>query len=160
MATQKAISGNPQKNDGATFFNSNSVEYNDLRFNERGESQDRLLPISGYTQKAISAGDFANNSEGVTLGYTNLIAGQATSVARITSTKVKVKSGFRGYERIDVDAINALTGEVTYGANNGVRVLPSGLDGTTGIDADHTISVVPGELVYANGSLVPVQAEY
>lgn len=160
MATQKVIDGNPQKNNGATFFHSNSTEYNDLRFSERGNGKLPLSPVSGYTQAAISGGTFANNSQGIFRGYTSEIAGQASSVARFTDKKVDVVRGFRQYERLDVESINALTGVVTYGENNGDIVLASGIDGTTGVNADHAISVLPGELVYQKGSINPVQADY
>ena len=160
MATQKAIDGNEQKNDGATFFHSNSVQYNDLRFSERGNGSVPLSPVSGVTQAAIEAGVYANNSEGIFRGYTSEIAGVSSSVPRFTDKKVDVVRGFRQYQRIDVESINALTGAVTYGENNGVSVLASGIDGTTGVDADHTISVLPGELVFQKGSINPVQADY
>jgi hypothetical protein len=160
MATKKALTGNDQKNNGATFFHANTTEYNDLRFSERGAGSTELAPVSGLTQAAISGGVFANNSEGIYRGYTSQIAGQASSVARFTDRKVDIRRGFRQYERLDVESINALTGVVTYGSNKGDVVLASGIDGTTGVNADHTLSVLPGELVYQKGSINPVQADY
>ena len=160
MATAKAINANPQKNNGSTVLRSNSAEYNDLAFNEMGSGRNELAPVSGLTQKAISAGNFAHeNNIGLFLGYSEQVAGQNNDAIKLTGYQPN-QEGFRGYQRIDITSITALTGAVTYGANNGVTVLASGLDGTTGINADHNISVVPGELVYQKGSLVPVQADY
>lgn len=160
MATAKAISGNPQKNNGATVLRSNTTELNDVRFDGLGDGLNQLAPVSGLTQKAISAGTFAyENNVGLFLGYSDQVAGQSNDAIKLTGYQPN-QDGFRGYQRIDIESINALTGVVTYGENNGVTVPASGLDGTTGVNADHNISVVPGELVYQKGSLVPVQADY
>ena len=160
MATQKAISGNPEKNGGSTLLHANTTEHNDFRFSERGSGKNVFAPVAGYVQKVISAGEFANDSEGVVLGSTSMIAGQESSAVRITSNKVDNVQGFRGYDRLDIQSVNAFTGVPTFGPNKGVRVQASGLDGQVGVNADHTISVIPGELVYQKGSLVPVQGDY
>lgn len=160
MATQKAIAANDQKNNGASFLYSNSSEYNDVSFTEVGDGRNQLSAVSNYTQKGISGGTFAfNNNSGTMLGETSQVAGVSSDAVRITGYKPN-KDGFRGYERLDIQSIDALTGTVTYGGLNGSGVPASGLDGTSGVNADHTLSVIPGELVYQKGSLVPVQADY
>jgi hypothetical protein len=160
MATQKAIAANDQKNDGASVLYSNSTDYNDVSFTEVGDGKNQLSAVSNYTQKGISGGTFAfNNNSGVMLGETSQIAGASNDAIRLTGYKSN-QDGWRGYQQLDVSSIDALTGVVTYGGLNGSGVLPSGLDGTTGVNADHTLSVIPGELVYQKGSLVPVQADY
>lgn len=70
---------------------------------------------------------------------------------------------FQGYNRIDITDYSYYTGSPVYGGNQGVRVLPSGVDGSSGPNSDHAANptnAIPGELVYMTTGYLPTQDVY
>lgn len=161
MSTFTPFGGQPVKNNGFTVLNGNPTDTeisNDIDYSQLSNSQVVQGAISGYTQTVLG-GEFGQYESIVVAGYTERLAGSANDAVKDLDYHTNV-DGARNYQRIDIDSINILTGEITYGANNGVTVPVSGQDGTTGVNADHAISQVPAELVYRDGSPNPIQDEY
>lgn len=156
MSVQKAISGNNVKNNGSSLLHAGNVTRNEIGNIDFGLTNMEYVGqpnVSGLTQKGIAGGDFNVDNRLVAMALTTSIGGNATNIlsAGAGIQIVSAINAFPGYNRIDLENINMLNGEVTYGANRGDFVLPSGLDGSTKRDADLNTSpsyAVPSKLVY------------
>jgi hypothetical protein len=173
----KAISGQPVKNDCSTLLNAgnvNSALANNLTLSENAGNQNlygsqitvSVSPTSsGNTGigQAISNGTVNVNQDG---NYIAIMLG--TKIAGVTTSQLRNSAGatprssvirYQGYRRYDNQSWNAQTGALTKGANAGVAVLPSGIDGRVGAGADDA-QLYPGELTtYPNG-ITPINDEY
>lgn len=177
----KPLSSNPIKNNTGTVLHAGTVGSNVVD----GMTLREVLsaePFYGWkataavspdssgnlgTMRPLSSGKFAYQQAGkyVIRKITDTLAGVS---------KTHIQSGasdfgnrrpihrFYGYQRLHITDISFYTGAATTGANAGVTVLASGVDGTTGQRADHAANpsdAVPGELVYMT-TLTPTQDEY
>lgn len=70
-----------------------------------------------------------------------------------------VPDRFNGYNRIDLEVVNALNGEVTYGVNRGDRVEPTGVAVVSGVYPDNAITD-PTQIVVTHGSSTPSVKTY
>lgn len=176
---QKAISGNPVKNDTGTILGVNDVSnVNGLPIIENTTNTGSVYgsklalavsPASSGnigTAKAISGGRFSNLTAGdyIIRGITTTIAGSASTILKSGASDVggpRGRNAWYGYRRQNITSWNYETGAATKGAGDGDLVLASGINGTTGIRADHANSyVVPGELTYQKGANLAVNDDY
>lgn len=159
MATQKAISGNPVRNNGSRLLHAGNVDRAEIGSLDYGTTSMDVVTqpnISGLTAKAISSGDFNVDNKLVAMGLNQSIAGVAISVIKSGSgiqQRQNTKS-WKGYTRSDITSYDAFTGTATYGSNAGDFVLASGVDGVTGKLADEAANptyAVPSRLTYRLG---------
>lgn len=176
MTIAKAISGQPQKNNGSTIVKAGNVAsslmVNDVTLMEQTAAvveygSKPVLAVSPTssgnlgTAKAISGGTFNKaNTPGVYIAkkLATTINGSANTVLLSGGSDF---GGARGVNsltttrRLDEDSWNAVTGDVTKGANAGDLV---------SFGADHAVLYstydVPGELTYKTGAPLPVNDNY
>ena len=167
----KIISGNPVKTDTGTLLRAGNASpslVNDLSLIENLDAQPKYgskpaLAVSPNssgnigTAKIISGGTFVNLEEGryVAKLINHSIAGTASTFLKSGAADTGLRRPvhkFYGYQRLAITSFNAVTGDATFGANNGVTVLASGIDGTLGKNADHAYGP-PGELTFFHNSL-------
>lgn len=177
MTTTKAISANPQKNDSGTILqagNISSSRWNDLSLAENNSPQKpnsyKVLQAGGTAGQSGNLGTFKpvtgefghqQTPENFAAPFLlDSIAGTATTtVLQNSSNTDAIPSRWQGYQRYGISSVNAYTGAVSYSANRGVTVRPSGIDGVVGADADNVFGV-PAELTFMDGSPNPVNTEY
>lgn len=167
MATTKAISGNPTKNDGGTVtFGGNSAEQNAVSLStlahDFGYGSVPVQSSNIGTTKVISGGEFAytRNSKFVGVFVTTSIAGVANTTLRSPGTEnagvERLRVVYRGNRRLDYSSWDYVTGELTKGANAGAQMLP--IDPDTGNDASPE-SYVPAEFVMMTGGVTPTTTQ-
>lgn len=121
-----------------------------------------FTPISGGIFAAkMSSGNF------VVRGLTGqVLAGNQNWGTYSTTSNTPARQSinrFKGYQRLHITSWNYVTGAATYGAQRGVTVLASGLNGVTGQTADQAANpsaAVPGELVYRVKGTSATEADY
>jgi hypothetical protein len=168
MAVQKAVSGNPVRNNGSRLLFAGNVDRAEIGSLDYGTTSMDVVTqpnISGLTAKAISSGPFNVDNQLVAMGLNQSIAGVSIAVIKSGSgiQNRQNTKGFRGYTRSDIASFDMFTGLATYGPNAGAYVSASGLDGTVGVLADEAVAAryaVPGRLVYQFGSNVPKEQSY
>lgn len=174
MTTTTAISGNPQKNNGATVLMAGNIDSSDTV--TRNLTQNELAYTSGYgssvsesvgeTHKPLTAGVFGKMETGQ---YVAKILG--TRVAQTDETFLrgggaetnarKMLHYSSGYRRLHHTAWDYVTGAVTKGGNAGDAVtFTDPADGTTIAKEPYPTDAVPGELTYHTGSSEPTTDEY
>jgi hypothetical protein len=185
MTTIKAISGNPYKDNGATVINGGTVDSSNTVTSTKTISEISGLKDS-YGSKVVEAVSTASSGNLGTLKANSsaafayqMVAGEyvakiiGTKVAGLSNTVLRSGAGdfghrrpiarWEGYNRLDITDWSYTTGAATLGGASGARVLPSGIDGTTGPDADDAANpsfAIPGELVYMVKGSLPTQDDY
>lgn len=178
MAVTKAITANPQKNDGSTIVKAGAVASTDLNINNRTLLQNTSGTVE-YGSKVVAAGASPASSgnlgrgPGITGGTFNKGNTAGVYIAKKLSTTINGSannvllsgaSDFGGARsvnsltttrRLDEDSWDYVTGRVTKGNNAGDLV---------SFGADHTVlystNDVPGELTYRTGAPLPVNDNY
>jgi len=167
MAVTKAITANPQKNDGSTIVKAGAVASTDLNINNRTLLQNTSGTVE-YGSKVVAAGaspaSSGNFNKGNTAGV--YIAKKLSTTINGTANTVLLSgaSDFGGARsvnsltttrRLDPDSWDYVTGRLTKGNNAGDLV---------SFGADHTVlystNDVPGELTYRTGAPLPVNDNY
>lgn len=181
---QKAITGNSIKNNGAAVLNAGNTPADSPVTKSISQiSNNNNPPLYGQNltasvspassgniglAKAISGSKFAGFYDGkYVMQRYGFINGTANTALNSAAGDVKDKGfkGTYGYRRYNITSWNAVTGAATKGSAAGDLVLASGVDGTTGFNADDSVkyrtSAVPGELVVFTGKLnMPTQLDY
>ena len=135
-----------------------------LADNNTSVSKQDTLPVSGTNMgviKSIADRQFNKQTdEFVGMIICNSIAGAEDNTLRSGAGDFgqDIPGYWPGYNRIDV-SIDAETGVVTKGGNDGAAVLPSGVDGVTGKNADHELTT-NGEWVFMVTGKTPTQNNY
>ena len=135
-----------------------------LANNNTDVSKNNTLPASGTNVgviKAIAANPFNQQEAGEYVGMIicDRVAQSANTTLRGGSADFShdPKGYWPGYNRRE-KTINAETGVVTAGSNDGASVVPSGLDNTTGKAADQSLRL--GEFTYMVNGVTPTNADY
>ena len=135
-----------------------------LTQNNTDVAKNDTLPTSGTNMgiiKSIPARPFNKQQEGKYVGMIvcDTVAQTSDSTLRGGSADFSQDPHgyWPGYNRRSV-TINAETGAVTAGGNNGAAVVPSGIDHTTGKLADQALRT--GEFTYMANGITPTQADY
>lgn len=183
MSTQKAISGNIQKNNGATVLkagnytsgnvtNSLTVQNNAADRYAYGSRPFQPTEVSSSgnigARPAIYGRPFADMEAGeyVAMVIGAKIAQTADTTLRSPSSDFGTRQAIhrhQGYQQLDITSWDYETGVATTGANAGSTVLPSGVDGEVGPQVDQAANptdAIPGELVYKTGAANPTQDDY
>lgn len=175
MSTQKAISGNPQRNNGGTVVKAGNITSNGPITSQRtlmnnamedGYGSKVILAVSPtssgtlgtFNGKTIFANPVANGVyHGVKL--TSVINGSTDGAYAISAGAAD--AGNRRYptpitstRRLDETSWDYVTGDVTKGGNAGA---------VSSFGADHAATptnAIPGELTYKTGALIPVNDDY
>lgn len=106
-----------------------------------------------------ASGSFASRQFNATRENQYIMPYMTTKIAGATDNVLRSPAADFGYVGINKFGANqryhnvswdAATGALTKGANAGASVLPSGIDGTVGANADHALGTdaIPGEIVY------------
>lgn len=183
MSTQAAVIGNATKNNGATVLKAGNIDgsnvtydltlarnaYTRTVFGGKAQLSSGATGSSGNlgTAQPISAGAFNKMEEGE---YVATIIGDRIAQTDNTVLRSAANAPVRhaihrwpGYQRLHITSWDYVTGIATEGAYAGLTLLPSGVDGVTGMLTDEAVNPTntkPGELVYLQGGLIPKQDDY
>jgi hypothetical protein len=177
MTVTKAISGNPQKNNGCTIVKAGEVANADLAVNARTLRDNVSGEVSYGSKVVLAVSPTSSGNLGTFKGLTNgtfnkgntpgvYIAKKLATTINGTANNVLLSGGsdFGGARsvnsltttrRLDEDSWNAVTGAVTKGANAGDSV-----DFGTDHAVLYSTNDVPGELTYKTGAPLPVNDNY
>lgn len=171
MAQTKLISANSYNNNNTVMLGAGNVPTGGpassltLSNAHKSVAKHDTLPVSGVTLgtiKSIPARQFNKQTDGEYVGMIicDSVAGVADTTLRggNSDNGQDSRSYFKQYNRIDV-SIDAETGVVTAGSNNGSVVLASGINNVTGRNADHVMSV-GGEFTYMVTGKTPTNADH
>ena len=174
MSSQKAISGNTQKNNGATILQAGN--YTSGAVTNKVTLRANAIE-DGYGSKVIEKASQGTFNAATTFGR-KMSAGDyimkrvTTTVNGVANTFLRSGAADAGAKRyptpinytrlLDEDSWDYVTGAVTKGGNEGNQsnfVNPA-TGGTAADVAAHGTNAVPGELVYRTGAKLPVQDDY
>lgn len=130
------------------------------------ESSGNLGLQKVFSSRPITWSPYVVANNYLALGLPHTIAGTASSILQSASPdrgQPHAVNRFYAYQRLNITSWNAVTGAATKGANNGVTVLASGLNGQTGVKADqgpYVNDAIPGEFTVITGSVNPTQLDY
>lgn len=181
MATTTAISGQPQKNNGASVLHAGNIDgvnvTNNLSLATNAHDVPWATDLVYLAVSPVSSGN-VGNMKPLSAGIFNKME-EAQYVAKIIGTRIAqtddtfLRSGAaetndrtslhysRGYRQYDVSSWDYVTGAATLGGSEGTAItFHDPVAGTTIAVEPFPTDSVPGELVYRDGSASPTQDDY
>lgn len=171
----KAKAANPINNNGATVLNggnavtggfypnvSNVPSLPSIITTNASYGSNLALSVSPGSSgnvgrgRAFTTAPFGNfgtpsNPNFIISKITTTIAGASNTLTQSMAgdtTSRRPIGRFYDYQRRQITTFNLINGQVTKGANDGVTVLASGIDGSTGMYADKAVGRVPFGVPY------------